>query len=183
MKTAKIFTTIFLSILLIFNFSITYSAETMDNISFEVEVSSEELQKGVDLIAYYTNNGDINIVKADEIASSISASSIEATFSVYLTKVGSSQAILSWTAVASQLKNVSGSIYCKNTSALSPKTYCSSFIHCPYLDGTEGRASEATSSFTVPFAKTTYKVGYTGVNLRTITRNYYFGSGYSVVTK
>ncbi len=183
MKKFKNVIAIILSITLIYCFSITYFANSVYDNTTEIEVSIEELKTGIDIIAYCTSDGKINIIKSNDKTLYASTLDVKATFSVSLTKMESSKAILSWNAKTPQLKNVTGTIYCKDTSILFPKTYCSSRISCPYLNGTEGRANGSAAPFTVSNKTAKYKVGYSGVNLRTITKNYYFGNGSSIVTK
>lgn len=190
MKNKKI---ISLSLLIVMSLLISFSMINVSakeiNTNFstttetEFELNLDELSKGVDFIAYYTESGNISIIKDTDKPKTVSAKEIAATFSVTLTKIETGRAILSWTATAHQLKNVTGTIYCRDTNVISPKTYCNSSIVCPYLNGTEGRASQATSSFGVSYKQAAYRVGYSNVSLRTITSSYYFGNGSSVVTK
>ena len=183
MKIINKITAIVLSIILIYSCSTTYFAYEINDNTTEIEFSIEELESGIDIIAYYTSDGKVNIVKSTDKTPYASNSDVEAVFSVSLTKAESSKAILSWNAVATALKNVTGTIYCKDTSILLPHTYCSSTISCPYLDGTEGRANAGTAPFTVSNKSAKYRVGYSNINLRAISKDYYFGNGSSVVTK
>ena len=127
------------------------------------------------------------MAKSDELDTAIPAgTTIKAKFSVSLTRVQTSKAILSWNATAYQLKNVTGTIYCKNTGVLFSRTYYSSSIKCPHLDGTTNRASNATASFTIESSSkgtASYKVGFSNVILKTITKDYNMTSGYSIVEK
>ena len=162
------------------NYDDTYNC--LDS-SYEIEVSTEELENGVDITAYYTDNGKIVLKKANKNDKLLLGTTSYPTFSVSLVTIGNDRAILSWNATASCLKKVTGTVYCRDTKVFSSKTYYSKSISCPYLDGTEGRANSATASFYVPSKKTTYRVGFSGVIVRTIAKDYYFGNGSSTVTK
>lgn len=181
---------ILLSISLILNISVTCMAIEEKNYSpnissetYEIELSLNELEKGIDVYAIQNADGCIEIVKSNETQVNNRSASTVATFHVGLTRVQTNKGILTWNAVMPQLKKVTGTIYCKSTSGLFPTTYSSTSIICPYLDGTEGRASGGTSSFYIPSPISSFRVGYSNVYLKSITNLIYFGSGSSVVNK
>lgn len=178
MKINKIIS-IILSILLlvsIMNFQVSAADKVDDTITYE------ELCDGVYLVAYRTSNGDIIIEKSDNNTLTLSTRTVEATFHVGLTRRESGKAYLHWDATATQLKYVNGYIYCKNASALNATIYYNDKIVTTYHDGTEGRAYGSSGTFSVPTTKTSFRVGYTGLNIVSIAETYWFGNGSSVVT-
>lgn len=157
-----------------------------------IEISIDELALGEEVVAYFYTNGEILVQKESpnnrKTYSAASSSQVAATFHVGLTRMESQKAYLYWTAnvcppAATGLKNVTGGIYCQNTSVLSPVTYYSTSIKCPYLNGTTYLAQGSTGTFGLPITTTTFRVGYTNLNLRTINKDYYFGNGSSIVNR
>lgn len=158
-----------------------------------IGISIDELSSGEEVVAYFYTSGEILVQKENPnnrstIAPASSSSQVAATFHVGLTRMESQKAYLYWTAnvyppAATGLKNVTGGIYCQNTSVLSPATYCSTTIKCPYLNGTTYLAQGSTGTFGLPATTTAFRVGYTNLNLRTINKDYYFGNGSSIVNR
>lgn len=187
-KKSKIISTVIAIIILSQSFLNVYAvnlecSETENSqCATEIELTSEEIYNGVDISVYYCENGEIILSKTDSNNVIPASSEISAKFHVGLTKVQTGKAILSWRADAYQLKNVTGKIYCYNKS--TNKYYVDNKdISCPYLNGTTNFAYGATAEFDTPYKTATYVVGYKYVNLRTITKDYYFGSYSQDVTK
>lgn len=100
------------------NYDDTYNC--LDS-SYEIEVSTEELENGVDITAYYTDNGKIVLKKANKNDKLLLGTTSYPTFSVSLVKIGNDRAILSWNATASCLKKVTGTVYCRDTKSFHQK--------------------------------------------------------------
>lgn len=188
MKKYKSVISILLTLSLFFCLSTTcFASETSVPIcNSEINLSVDELNEGVDLSVVSFDDGSISIIKSNELRNNInllSDTEIEATFHVGLTRVQTSKGILYWKATMYQIKNVTGTIYCKNASFLSFDEYCSSNIICPRLDGTTNIAQNSTPTFTIPSSTTTFKVGFSNLYLSSITKTISFGSGSSNTTK
>lgn len=165
-------------------YAVNFECSKTENSQYttEIELTSEEIYNGIDISVYYCENGEVILSKTDLNNVMPASSEISAIFHVGLTKVQTDKAILNWRAEAYQLKNVTGQIYCYNKSTKT--RYVDNVdIICPYLDGTTNLAYGATAAFNTPYKTATYVVGYKYVNLRTITKDYYFGSHSQTVTK
>ena len=102
---------ILLSISLILNISVTCMSMEEKNYSpnissetYEIELSLNELEKGIDVYAIQNADGCIEIVKSNETQVNNRSASTVATFHVGLTRVQTNKGILTWNAVMPQLK-------------------------------------------------------------------------------
>lgn len=188
MKKIRSLTAILLSVILMFSFSVTcFAVENTgeyvaNNDLCEVEVSLDELEGGIDLYVIQHEDGTMDIIKSNENSDNDILSTLaEITFHVGLTRVQTNKGILYWKAVMPQLKKVTGTMYCKDTSFLFPETYASASIISPRLDGTEGIAGNSTSSFYIPSPIYSFRVGFSNVIMTSITQTISIGNGSSVV--
>jgi len=105
------------------------------------------------------------------------------TFHVGIVKDSSTKAHLYWSATGTQITNVSGTIYCSNTSILKPKSYFSGRIdEYKDLNGRYNKANGSTKSFSIPKNTKKVKVGWKNVYITTIAGGKaYLGNASSTV--
>ena len=181
---SKIFSLILTLVMMFALSAMPVSADTSSKIdsSSLPSITLSELENGIDVII--VKDGSSLKAVTQEQRKALKNSVIDfGTFHVGIVKNSSTKAHLYWKATGTQITYVSGTIYCKNTSILKPKSYYSGSIdEYKDLNGRYNKANGTTDSFKIPKSAKKVKVGWKNVYITTIAGGKaYLGNASSTV--
>ena len=188
MKIKSKILSLILTLVMVFTLSaipasaVSADTSTMIDTSSLPSISLSDLERGIDVVI--VKDGSSLKAVTQEQRKSIKRAVIDfGTFHVGIVKDSSTKAHLYWSATGTQITNVSGTIYCSNTSILKPKSYFSGRIdEYKHLNGRYNKANGSTKSFSIPKNTKKVKVGWKNVYITTIAGGKaYLGNASSTV--